>query len=321
MSSVEANIENTEPEKVSAQAIDWKKISQHPSFVPACIILVSIVICFWGLVSKLPKKWFDSDGYYSHGIFVPLISGYIIYKWWEKFKEAPKTSKLPTPLRLMFGDWNAAPMKTKAFWPALIGVLGLLAVQRAAFITGVDQFMSLALLGVLVFGAWFVLGGNWMLRLLVPIGYLLFMLPVFTAMIDNYTNPLQQTSTEVALGILKVLGFNPYALSTTEILVGSYSLNVGVPCSGFKLLIAVSAFTILFMCIARLNFWGNLIMFSSIVPLCLFINGLRIALIGIVGDLQGQDAAHVFHDYSGYITLLLCFFLLFKMARWLGWKD
>ena len=26
-------------------------------------------------------------------------------------------------------------------------------------------------------------------------------------------------------------------------------------------------------------------------------------------------------DYSGYITLVICFFILFKFARWLGWKN
>ncbi len=56
-------------------------------------------------------------------------------------------------------------------------------------------------------------------------------------------------------------------------------------------------------------------------PLALLINGLRIALIGVVGNQWGPEAGHKFHDYSGYITLVLCFFVLFKIARGLGWKD
>ena len=62
-------------------------------------------------------------------------------------------------------------------------------------------------------------------------------------------------------------------------------------------------------------------MLVIVVPLCLFINSLRVTLIGLVGEFRGDLAAHTFHDWSGYITLLICFFLLFKYARWLGWKD
>jgi exosortase/archaeosortase family protein len=66
---------------------------------------------------------------------------------------------------------------------------------------------------------------------------------------------------------------------------------------------------------------ANLIFAASILPLALFINGLRIALIGVVGNAWGPEAGAQFHDYSGYITLILCFFILFKGARLLGWKD
>jgi exosortase/archaeosortase family protein len=98
-------------------------------------------------------------------------------------------------------------------------------------------------------------------------------------------------------------------------------LDVGVPCSGLKLLLALSAFSVFFVLIANLKWWANAFMLAFVLPLALFINGLRIALIGVVGDTMGSDAGHQFHDYSGYITLLLCFVIVFKLARILGWKD
>jgi exosortase/archaeosortase family protein len=78
---------------------------------------------------------------------------------------------------------------------------------------------------------------------------------------------------------------------------------------------------VFFMLIARLQWWGNLVMVLMVVPLSLVINGLRIALIGIVGELYGDQAGRDFHDYSGYITLIICFIIVFKIARILGWKD
>jgi exosortase/archaeosortase family protein len=96
---------------------------------------------------------------------------------------------------------------------------------------------------------------------------------------------------------------------------------VDVPCSGLKLLLALTAFTIFFVLIARLKWWANLLALGMIPVLAILINGLRIALIGVVGDTWGQDAGMTFHDYSGYITLIICFMILFKIFRWMGWKD
>ncbi len=94
-----------------------------------------------------------------------------------------------------------------------------------------------------------------------------------------------------------------------------------VPCSGLKLLVALTAFTAFFMMIARLKWWGNAALALLVFPLALFMNGLRIALVGMVGDQMGHDAGIAFHDWSGYLVLVLCFYLLFKAARGLGWKD
>ena len=168
-----------------------------------------------------------------------------------------------------------------------------------------------------------------MLAVSLPVLYLGFALPLWTGAIDFYTNPLQLISTNVAYEMLKGFGLNPTRLSgePTNIYLDHYTFNVAVPCSGLKLLLAVTAFTGLFMMIAKLKWWGYAVMLVQIFPLCVFINSLRIALIGVVGNSFGSTpaehdaAAHTFHGYSGYITLLICFFILFKIARGLGWKD
>ncbi|MBS1706984.1 MAG: exosortase/archaeosortase family protein [Armatimonadetes bacterium] len=247
----------------------------------------------------MPDLWLADDGYYSHGFLVPIIAGMIIVRWWPRFKDH----------------------EFKTFWPALIPLFFVIAVFRAAYATDIPQIMSLSLLAALFFGVWFAMGGKWAWRMSLPIGYLLFMLPIWTGLIDNYTNPLQRLSTRVAFQMLNVTGFEPHQDSETVIYLNNFVLDVGVPCSGFKLVLAVTAFMIFFVAIARLNVWSNMIMFASVLPICLFINGLRIALIGVVGDYYGREAGMTFHDYSGYITLVVCFFMLFKLARWLGWKD
>ncbi len=65
----------------------------------------------------------------------------------------------------------------------------------------------------------------------------------------------------------------------------------------------------------------DLILVAVAVPLCMILNTLRITLIGLVGNQYGSDAGHQFHDYSGYISLVICFVVLMKITKMLGWKS
>ena len=204
---------------------------------------------------------------------------------------------------------------------ALAIIVALLPFVYASYVGNIVVLQSALFVAISILAVALVAGWRWALGLTPAIAFLLFGLPVWNSFIDGYTNPLQLASTQVAFQLLQAAGFAPYQPDPTTIYLNNFQLNVAVPCSGMKLMLAVSAFTTLFVLIANLKTWSNLFMFGLIVPLCLFVNGLRIALIGIVGNEYGQEAGMQFHDYSGYITLVLCFFLLFKFARLLGWKD
>lgn len=291
----------TAPSNPSSTEAWWRPIVQSPLFVPACVVAAGLTFLFWHVISRLGRLWMDDSGYYSHGFLVPFIAGYIVVKKWDRIKNTPVKP-----------GWWALPV---------LGLFCYLAYVTTH--TNINAILSLSMLFAILAGIWFVAGWQWMLALCLPVLYLGFALPIWTGAIDFYTNPAQLWSTTAAYEILKVLGFEPLRLPSdpTTIMLAHFNLDVAVPCSGLKLLLAVTAFTAFFMMIADLSIIGNLAMFFIIVPLCVFINGLRIALIGMVGTTWGEAAGHQFHDYSGYITLLVCFFLLFKIARGLGWKD
>lgn len=294
------------PPKVAA-APWWDAMVKSPVFVPAVVVTVGLIFLFWHLVSRLGKLWMDDSGYYSHGFLVPFISGYVIYKKWDKLKTIPVQP-----------GYAAVPF---------LGFFAYLAYVTTH--TNINALLSISFLMCILGCIWFAAGWRWMLALCLPVLYLGFALPLWTGAIDLYTNTSQLISTTVAYEILKALGFEPTRLASepTNIYLAHYTFTVAVPCSGLKLLLAVSAFTAFFMMIANLRWWGNIVMLAVVYPLCVFINGLRIALIGVVGNSFGtttaehDHAAHVFHDWSGYISLLVCFFILFKVARGLGWKD
>jgi exosortase len=281
--------------------IDWRELASRvvrsPYFVPLLIAAAGMSIVFWPLLSSLYELWTGPDGYYTHGFLVPFITGYLIYRAWPSLKDRPIKPALWTIVLLV-------PM----LW-----------IAYAARLAELRSILSVAFVATLIIGVWFSLGPKWALGTAAPILYLLFALPVWSGFVNNYTNPLQAYSTKVANFLLGFYGA-PH-MSGTDIVIGTFVLNVGVPCSGLKLVLAITAFTCFFVMIGGLKWWANFLMFAAIIPLCLFINGLRIALIGVVGASRGEEAGMQFHDYSGYVTLIVCFFILFKFARILGWKD
>jgi exosortase len=285
----------------------WDAMVKSPIFIPACAVTAGLIFLFWHLISRLGRLWMDDSGYYSHGFLVPFIAGYIIVKKWDQLKDIP--------VKTGYG-----------------GIPALAFFAYLAYVTthtNINAILSIAFLFCILSCIWFVAGWRWMLALSLPVLYLGFALPLWTGAIDFYTNPAQLASTTVAFQILKAIGLSPIQMKgePTNIYLDHYTFNVAVPCSGLKLILAVTAFTSFFMMVAKLKWWGYAAMTALILPLCVFVNGLRIALIGLVGNTFGSTpeehdaAAHLFHDWSGYLTLLVCFFLLFKIARGLGWKD
>lgn len=278
---------------------DFATIYQSPAFIPGLLMALGIALVFLPLWPRLIDLWEGEDGYYSHGFIVPLMSVYIVYRSWPRIRDLPvKPGYVAIPLLLL---------TIYAMYPATY--------------SKIEGLMSVGLLAVLLFAVWIVAGIRWTLALAPAILYLGFALPLWHTIINNSTNPLQVISTKVAYYLLKTMGFYVYQSDPTVVYMNSFQLNVDVPCSGLKLLLALSAFTVFFVLIARLKWTANLFMLAMIPFLAILINGLRIALIGVVGETQGREAGIAFHDYSGYVTLIICFVVLFKIARILGWKD
>jgi exosortase len=288
------------PQKRKARwSFDWAGIVNSDAFWPAVITAIGVAAIFWSLFAFTFNKWMDAEGYYTHGFLVPFISGYIVFRWWPKLKQVPVRA-----------GWVGIPFLLLSMWVAF-----------AANRTDIYFLLSVTLIICLMFASWIIAGWRWMVALVSPIGYLLFGLPVWDQVINNYTNPLQLISTKVAFYLLQLFAMSPVQKEPTIINLSNYQLEVAVACSGLKLLLALVAFGVFFMLIAKLKVWANIVFAASIIPLALFINGLRIALIGVVGNTWGENAGKSFHDYSGYIVIILCFFILDRWAKLLGWKN
>lgn len=288
------------PEEAQNEAEVKKPAPPDYKWLPYAILAFSgFAAAFWTLFRWLPDNWFGDDSYYAHGAVVPICVGLIIWDRWDKLKTIP----------------------VKGVTLAVIPIIATLYVTWFAHRTDMRSFQSILLLALLALGVLFVAGWKWLKGLALPIGYLGFALPIFDRFVDRHTQTIQMWSTDLSFQIMKVGGLGPYrAADMTTIIVDDFVMDVGVPCSGMKLLLAVFAISVFFMLIAKLRWFANAIILATVIPLTLVVNSLRIAAIGVVGANYGSDAGHKFHDYSGYISLVLCFILLMKLTKVLGWK-
>jgi exosortase len=261
--------------------------------------LAAFVFAFFPFFTHVGKLWGDMDSYYAHGPLVPLLAAFLIYEKWDKMKGTP----------------------VKAFWPALLPVVALVGLYSVSSHLDQPMIQSLTFLAALWFAVWFVAGGRWVLHLTLPIGFLAFGLPMLDRFIDSSTLQFQMWSTDIAYWMLGAVGLQPFRSDPVIIHLPNWQLYVAAACSGLKTTIAVCSAVALFILMGRLKFYGNMILAAVAMPLSIVINGIRIAMIGMVGNEWGENAGMKFHDYSGYIALLLCFTALFFIAKWLEPKD
>ena len=238
------------------------------------------------------RVWMMKESYYSHGILVPFISGFLIYL---KRKRLAAIHIEPS---------------TQGY---LILIPALMAAVLAV-LSGAASAPGLTFPVVLGAAVVILMGRAMVKELAFPIGYLYFtcVLPGFILVMASFR--IQMLSTMLGTAILNALQFHAER-SGTMIALPNIEVMVGAPCSGFRLLISLFAFSVLFAYVKEGPWWGKAILISATLPLSVALNGIRIALIAIVGEYMGSEAMHSFHDYSGYLILILAFVLLSLLAR------
>lgn len=281
--------------KASAKSVDLVAAGRIAiRYWPMIIAGGLFLAMYWDFFAYLVDQWGVKQSYYSHGPLVPAIALFMI---WSNRK-------------------RMATIKVEASWLGLLLILPCVPIFMFGRWTGSSALVSFTFLPVMV-GAMLMLTGPRMTRLLLfPILFLFFMIPLPSTLLDSATFKVQMQSTTLAA---KILGLT-YDVTQHGAIIESGDLPeplvVGTPCSGFRLLISLLTFTAFFVYMVQTTAWKKALMVLLAFPLSLFINSLRITMIGYAGIWTGSaDAMHKFHDWSGYLNLVICFAILFGFAR------
>ena len=241
----------------------------------------------WAGVKPMVLKWWYSEEY-GYGLFIPaLILGFV----WLKRDQLE---------RLRFdGSWVGVLIVFAGLFLMLVGELStLFIVIQYAFLI-VLFGLALAFTGWPAFKV-----------IVVPLSLLFFAVPLPQFLYQGLSTSMQLVSSELGVAVIRLFGIS-VLLEGNVIDLGSYRLQVAEACNGLRYLFPLTALSFIAAYLFKGAFWKKVVIFVSSVPITIFMNSFRIAVIGVLVDRWGTAMAEGFlHDFEGWVIFMACIGLL-----------
>ena len=259
--------------------------------VAGAAFLALLLYSCWYLWNHL---W-DQEAY-AHGLIVAAI---VIWLCWRV-------------RRPVLDDPLAVPVHA-AGWGLLLAGAALYFVGHAVTmpLLHVAALMPVAVGLLLVVGGLPALRAYWF-----PVLFLLFLIPLPGFVIDHLTGALKWRISWITESLLFTLGY-PVARDGVVLTIGQYQLLVADACSGLNSLFSLSAMGLLYLhLMAYRNRLRNLLLLSSIVPIAVVANLVRVVFLVLLTYYAGDETAQGFlHGFAGMFLFLLALSMLFGLDR------
>lgn len=276
-----------------------KNLTVPKSFIAYLgLLAVSFLLLYYQVVLRLVEYW-ETNPNYSHGYFIPFLAGFMI---WSKRQEIFQNEIDP-----------------KILWGGLLILAGLL--QMVLGSVGTQFFLkATSMIAILLGISLFFWGMPVTLKLLVPILYLIFMIPLPGIIWNQLAFPLSLMASKVAANVIDLMGLS--ILREGNILqLPNVTLQVAEACSGLRSLTTLFALSALVAYLSYLRRSLKLIIFFSAIPIALVGNVVRLTATAVLARYFGPDMAKGFiHEFSGWVLFVLGLILLIMLhnllARW-----
>lgn len=262
----------------AGQAGEWSAGARY-GMIAATLGVLGL---YYPFLQTLVTDWGSNDDY-SHGYFIPLLSGYFIYSIRDEL------AKLPI-----------RPNN----WGILLIVLGL--AQLVVAKVGSEYFLQrtsliLVLLGLVLF----LLGWGYFKKLLFPIFYLIFMIPLPAIIWNKIAFPMQLFASAITENVVYAIGI-PIFREGNILHLPNTTLEVVQACSGLRSLMTMFALSGALTFLSSLSLVYRGVLFLSAIPIAVVANILRLSGTAVLASYYGPEVAHGFlHDFSGLVVFVL----------------
>ncbi len=262
---------------VKPRTISW------PAMAWFSILLIAV---YFPILSKLVLQW-STDDDVSHGFFVPLVAGYIV---WQRREKLLSMEWKPA--------WWGVALLVWAGLQAYVGMLGAeLFLQRTGFL--------LSLVAMLL-----ILGGTGLVReLAFPLLLLPFMIPLPAVVYNQITFPLQLFASAVAEKSLDVLNI-PVLRDGNILELASQKLDVAEACSGIRSLLSLSFLSLVYAYFFDRKVWMRWVLLIATIPIAIMANSARVTLTGVFSEINPELAEGFFHEAEGWVIFVVALVIL-----------
>jgi len=238
---------------------------------------------------QLVKVWATDDNM-GHGFFVPAVAGYVVWQRRAQLLAEPRKSSV---WGLLIIAWGAVQ--------SVLATLGAeLFTQRLAFV--------ISLTGVIVY----IGGRRWFRILAFPLALLLFMIPIPAIIYAQLTLRLQELATLLAEWILSAVGI-PVIRTGNLLELPSQVLNIAEACSGIRSLLSLSFLSLVYAYFRDNRTWVRWTLFLATVPIAIGANAIRVALTGVLSEVNTKLAQGAYHEAEGYIVFIIALAALISL--------
>jgi exosortase len=246
-----------------------------------------MVLAYWSTFRWLANSWLSID-YYSHGFLIPVVSGVIA--WTER---------------------RSFERRDPSIGGVLMLILGAL-LYAAHLLTGMSVLGAFSFLVMLAGLVIFFFGVGTARRLLFPLAFLVFMVPL--PFMPYLAFQLQVVSLHLSSCLLQVIGL-PISVSGQEIFLGDLTFTIGAPCSGINSLLALVTLSSFYAYVLVGPFYRRLCLVVLAVPLAIACNVARISsVIAIAYHANVETAMNWFHTLSSPLLFVLEVSVLILLA-------
>ncbi|SEA45276.1 exosortase [Desulfuromusa kysingii] len=251
-------------------------------------LILGIIGVYAGIFQNLYADWMN-DPNYSHGLLVPLISAYFI---WQKKDELTSLPVKPANSGLVL-----------ILFAVVVLIAGVAAQEY--FTKRVSVVFLLA--GMVVF----LLGWQWLKSLLLPIGFLFFMIPLPYIIYDAMAFPLKLFVAKFSVIALKLMGVIVWREGNI-IMFPQTVLEVADACSGLRSLMSLLALGVALAVFSQKKRSAMVFLVLLTIPIAILTNMIRVIGTGFLAQYYGAAAAEgFFHEFAGMGVFLLAMVLLF----------
>ncbi|HCY86271.1 MAG TPA: exosortase, partial [Desulfobacteraceae bacterium] len=188
--------------------------------------------------------------------------------------------------------------------PSLAGIVVIVMGMMLHLLgkTGAEFFlmrfsMIVTLAGIIIF----LLGWSYLKAMVVPVTYLIMMIPIPAILWNQIAFPLQLLAAQLSSQAIQIIGI-PVFREGNVLHLANTSLEVVDACSGLRSLTSLIALTGIFAYLAPFTILKKWVLFLSAIPIAVAVNVIRLTITAAMAFYIGPDTAHGFlHDMSGLI--------------------